>query len=69
MSDLDDLFAKDPLDLSDADINSIVNAFRAQRAAWMTEETTAKSAGGRGKPKRTKEESAQISLDDLDIQL
>lgn len=73
MSDIAELFARDPLDLTDQDLDTIIAKLRASRAAFNAGE---KSAGSM-KPKATKKaldpnkpipaKVTQISLDDLDL--
>jgi hypothetical protein len=58
---LSELFARNPLQLSDQDIGKIVSELRRQREKWQVDE---------GKPKAKKASKAvklDVSLDDLGI--
>lgn len=57
MSDLAELFNRDPLSLSTQDIDKIIEGFRAARANF--------NLTGKGAPKATKEKVDKINLDDL----
>jgi hypothetical protein len=59
---LADLFAEDPLNLTDADVDQMTAAMRKARANWVAEETSARAQGRKPNPA-----SANIKLDDLDI--
>lgn len=61
---LGELFARDPLGLSDRDIERICIELRAQRARWQQDEVKAKN-----KPKKAELSQAQLDsiLDDLDL--
>lgn len=59
ISSLDELFSRDPLELSDQDIDTIVARLRAQRAQFALSEKDPKA---HKKPKT-------ISLSDLNIEL
>lgn len=59
---LSDLFEKDPLLLTDADIERIVSELRSARANWLQKEKVTK-----GNPKRAA--PSNLSLADLDIKL
>lgn len=66
---LSELFSRDPEQLSDSDIDTIVAELRAQRHRWNQEELEKASKPKRqpkGKSAATKEE-AQKLLDSLDI--
>ena len=56
---LQELFDKDPLQLTDSDVEKIVTELRAQRGRWLIAEKKGKSKSA---PKN-------ITLDDLDITL
>lgn len=66
---LNDLFEKDPLDLSEQDIELIVAAYRKHRAAWAKEEKDAKAQGRRPKTSVTAKAVEGMSLKDLDIKI
>lgn len=66
---LNDLFEKDPLSLSDVEIEMIVEAYRSQRAAWAREEKEAKSQGRRPKTSMTAKAVEGLNLNDLDIKI
>ena len=67
---IDELFSRDPLDLSDRDIAQIVDTFKKKRLLWEQEETTAQREGRRTRtPKQPKEAAKNISLDNLNIKL
>lgn len=59
---LEELFSRDPLDLSDADVEAICLAFRRQRERWVNEERSAKAQGRRANPA-----AANLSLGDLEL--
>lgn len=64
---LNELFSRDPLKLSDQDIDKMVEIYRAQRLRWKQEEAT-------GGPKKAAKiannaETKKLSLDDLDIDI
>ena len=65
---LDELFSRDPLELSNQDIAVIVAKFRALREQWLVDEAQGKTKGRRaeavpqgGEPKR------KLSLADLGL--
>ena len=59
-----ELFARDPMSLSDQDIDKIVTHLRAQRARYVQGDMTA----GRTKPKAPPKPSATSALNlDLDL--
>lgn len=65
MSEISDLFAKDPLHLTNLDLTKIITHFRASRAAFMASGTRAKAETAAPKakgPKRT-----AIAIDELDL--
>lgn len=65
MSDLNALFAKDPLDYTKADITGIVVSLRKARGRYVKEEASAKADGR--KPNHTKNlDGATLDLD-LDL--
>lgn len=66
VSTLDELFSKDPMELTDRDLETIVQTLRAQRALFLKEEQEAKMAGRR---KRPTSYTSGIKLSDLDIKL
>ena len=57
------LFDKDPLELSDKDIERMVDEMRKHRTKWMQEEQQAKSKG------KKKKEKPNLDLDNLDLEL
>jgi hypothetical protein len=59
---LNELFERDPLSLSDSDVESIVQQLRVARSKWAEEEAQKKSAGKKSKPA-----DANLSLDDLGL--
>lgn len=68
MSTLDELFSKDPLDLTPEDARAIVQAIRDRRAQWEIAESQSKSAGKRSTPRKAglaKGALKDIDLDDL----
>ena len=56
------LFDKDPLELTDQDIDAIVAELRKARTEWATEESS------KSKSKASKV-TANLSLEDLDLKL
>jgi hypothetical protein len=42
MTTLDELFSRDPRDLTDDDLNTIIKILREQRTAWKIEASTTK---------------------------
>ncbi len=66
---LDELYAADPLSLTDADVDKIVEDLREKRDLWMKEEAEAGSQGRRRKTKIYKEapKPGQLSLGGLGI--
>lgn len=64
MSEISDLFARDPLGLTDQDLSKIIAHFRASRSAFMQAGTRAKPTA---EPKEKKPKATAISLDDLEI--
>lgn len=65
MSDLTELFSRDPQSLSDADIDKIVEELRARRHLFNAGH---KSAGS-SKPKTEKQKEALKLADELDLDL
>ncbi len=51
---LDDLYAADPLSLTDSDVDKIVADLRQKRDLWQTEDAAAQSQGRARKPKAYK---------------
>lgn len=60
---LDELFALDPLKLSDQQIDTIVASFRAQRKNFAVEEAEAKKDGRNVRKKAIQ----KVDLDELDL--
>lgn len=63
MSDLSDLFARDPLSLTTTDIDTIITRYREARAQFNLGEKSAGSTKKMAKAKAPKE--TQIDLDEL----
>lgn len=59
---IEELFRRDPLDLSDQDVGAICRELRRQRTEFQKEENRKKSQGKKSKPT----DSGGISLDDLE---
>ena len=66
---LDDLYAGDPLGLTDDDVDRVCADLRQKRSLWATEEAEAQSQGRRRKPKafKTAPPKGQLNLGDLGI--
>lgn len=65
---LSELMARDPLQLADQDIVKIVEALRAQRAAWQIAEAAGKKSAPKAKTAAgTVDTSAVTSLEDLGL--
>ncbi len=66
---LDELYYKDPLDLTDSDLDKIVEDLRAKRALFVREDKEAKVQGRRRRPKTYKNapKQGELSLDSLGI--
>jgi hypothetical protein len=62
MSDISELFDRDPLSLSEQDIGTIITTLRSQRAAFKLGE---KSAGKMAKPKAEKKPVSKVAAIDL----
>lgn len=68
MTDIAELFARDPLDLSDQDIDAIIVKFREQRSQY----NMGNAMAGSTKPKTAKQKqvadlASQINLDLSDL--
>lgn len=65
---LDELFSRDPLELSNQDLDKIVAHLRAQRNQWAADEAAGATKGRKAgkKPSGPKE---KITLDQLEIDL
>ena len=63
MSDIAELFARDPLELSEQDINQIIARFREARSAFGNAPITSKS------PPKPKQADVASLADKLDIKL
>lgn len=59
MSDISELFARDPIDLTNQDLDEIIAKYREARAQF--------EAKPQREPKAKKEKPAPISLDDLGL--
>lgn len=66
MSDISDLFAKDPLSLTSENIDAIIEKMRANRALFMAGQRTEKLKAPAG-PKVPKAKVTGLDLSDLDI--
>lgn len=66
---LDELMARDPMQLTEQNINVVVTALRKQRISWESEEASAKSKGKRPSAKAAREAAAKISLENLELDL
>lgn len=66
---LDDLYAADPLSLTDDDVDKIVSDLRQKRALWATEDAEAQSQGRARRPKAYKSAppKGQMDLSDLGL--
>ena len=60
---LDDLYAADPLTLTDADVDKIVADLRKKRALWESEDAAAQSQGRARRPKEYKAPPPKGQLD------
>lgn len=65
---LDELFSRDPLSLSDDDIETIVRVQRSKRHLWAQQEIT-KAAKPKRVPKAKKGDQPPLNLDDLEIEI
>jgi len=61
---LAELFAKDPLKLTDQDLTRIVNHMRASRSQWLEQEEGKKKA-----PKQDKTASTSVDISQLEIEI
>ncbi len=71
---LDELFALDPLKLTDNQVGHIVTELRRQRSNWAQEETQAQLTGKKPNPKAVKaaapkQQALDIKVDDLSLDL
>ena len=64
---ISELFARDPLDLTQTDLEKMVEYYRINRAKWATEESSAVKEGRRARPKKAKVTLGDVKLDDLDL--
>ena len=62
---LNELFARDPLSLSNQEIDQITAALRAQRAKWAQEEAT----GGAKKAGKVANQAVTAKLDVKDLEI
>ncbi len=60
---IDELFSRDPLELTKEDLGKIVSILRAQRASWKLDQQPAK-AGGKPKPP-----AGNITIESLKLEL
>jgi len=65
---LDELFSRDPLELSSQDIDKIVAHLRAQRHQWSADEA-AGATKARSKGKKPPAPKEKIALDQLDLEI
>lgn len=65
MSEISDLFAKDPLGLTRTDLTQIITHFRASRAAFMSSGTRTKSETA--KPKEKRDKITALDIGDIEI--
>lgn len=63
---LNDLFSRDPANLSDGDIDKMVDTLRKTRRVWAREQE-AKKKQSRKSPEQQKEEANNLSLNDIDL--
>lgn len=66
---LDELYAADPLSLTNPDVDKIVGDLREKRALWLKEESEATAQGRKRRPKVYKEapEKGTLSLGGLGL--
>lgn len=66
---LDNLYAGDPLSLTDADVDKIVDDLRKKKALWEIEDAAAQSQGRARRPKAYKSAppKGQLDLSDLGL--
>ncbi len=66
---LDDLYAADPLNLTDDDVDKIVADLRQKRALWASEDAAAQAQGRSRKPKvyKAAPPKGQLSLAGLGL--
>lgn len=65
MSDMTDLFMRDPLDLTDEDITKIIEHYREARATFRA----APSAGKKAAPKQTSKQKKLTDSLNIDLEL
>jgi len=65
--DLSELFARDPLSLTDQELSAIVREMRQHRQRWMQNEKKAQKKGTKQNHRQTKKGGAQPSIDDIDL--
>lgn len=65
MSDLQEFFSRDPLSLTDQDIDKLITEFRARRHLFNSGHKTA----GSTKPKTEKQKEVHSLADKLDLDL
>lgn len=75
---LDELFSRDPLELTDSDVDCIVTKLREDRKRWAAEERESAAAGRRPNPRavqspeekaKAKEAVKKLTIADLGIKL
>lgn len=64
---LEELFARDPADLTREDVATIVRGLRQRRASWAQEEQSAQSAGRRARPKAAKVPLTLAEIGDIEL--
>lgn len=66
---LDELFNADPLELTEANLDTLAAEFRSKRKLWEKEEAAAQAQGRRRRPREYKDKVAkgQLSLTDIGL--
>lgn len=67
---LDELFDRDPLDLADEDVDTIITTMRTNRALWLKLEEDAAAQGKRVSAPRAKKPKApapSLTITDLEL--
>ena len=66
---LDDLYAADPLSLTNGDVDKIVDVLIQKRVTWQKEDSEAQAQGRSRRPKayKTPPTKGQLSLGDLGL--
>lgn len=71
---MDELFAKDPIQLTDEEKDRIIEEYRAKRHLFAQEESAAKAAGRKINPKYAdkkpkKEPLTNVNIADLELEI